>query len=104
MTDFSEEEMEYINFDTNFLDKAQTIFNREVDNIRMFDMEDIYGIATKLICKSRFFYTDAESILTDINEAKKINPNIRDVREASLIATIHYVVDYIADQMTLRRA
>jgi len=104
MTDFSEEEMEYINFDSNFLDKAQVIFNKEVDHIKMFDIDDIYGIATKLICRSRFFYTDAESILTDINEAKKINPNIKDVREASLIATIHYVVDYIADQMVLRRA
>lgn len=103
MTEFSEEEMEYINFDSNFLDKAQTIFNKEVDHIKMFDIDDIYGIATKLICRSRFFYTDAESILTDINQAKKINPNIKDVREASFIATIHYVVDYIADQMVLRR-
>lgn len=103
MTGFSEEELAYTQEDTGYLTKAKAIFEKEVDGLKMTAMEDIYGTALILICRARFFYTDAESILTDINTAKLINPNISDVREAALIATIHYVVDYVADQIGLCR-
>jgi hypothetical protein len=56
-------------------------------------------LALHIICQCRFYYTEAEFILSEIEEIGKQNPGI-DVREAALIATINYLVDYLCDQIT----
>lgn len=74
------------------------------DNMKMVsikDMSDVHDICLKLMCRSRFYYTDAEKILRGINEAIKVSPSI-DVRQAALLSMIEYVVDYIVDQMQVR--
>lgn len=68
------------------------------ENTTLEDMEDVYGFALKLVCRCRFFFTDAEKILTAIKRVTTDNPEV-DVREAALVATTEYLIDYVADQM-----
>lgn len=100
MNDLNQEEKTYIDSTKDYFDKVEARLDAEINQLKVGDMDDIYVTAMKLMCRARFYYTDAEMILSDIIEACKVNPNI-DVREAALIATCNYVFDYLADQITL---
>lgn len=77
-----------------------TKFKEELDKLKTSDTTDIFNTCMLLVCRARFYYTDAEKILIGINLAVKANPNI-DIREAALLSSIEYVVDYISDQMRI---
>lgn len=83
----------------SFISTIKKLADKEIDQLRSSDMEDIYDVALKIIAKARFYYTSSYSILSDINEAGKKNPNV-DVREAALLAAINYMGDYLAYQIT----
>lgn len=84
----------------NFEQKAAKLLEAEVAKITSAEMQDPYGVAVKLVCRTRFFYTEAEQILSGIEAVMKENPNI-EPREAATISVLLYVADYIADQMVL---
>ena len=98
MAGVTKEEETFAQTTPNYIAAVNANFESELANIRSGDLDNIYMLAMKLVCRSRFYYTDAEIILCDIEEARRVNPNI-DVREAALIATANYVFDFIADQM-----
>lgn len=83
-----------------FKSKVEECFLNELNNLKSGDMNDIYNVCTKLVCRARFYYTDSEKILVGINDAVKANPNI-DIREAALLSTIEYVTDFISDQLKI---
>lgn len=59
------------------------------------DFDDLSMLALRLICRSRFWNTDAEQILEGIARAKKSHPSI-DTREAANISVRQYVARWIA--------
>lgn len=75
-------------------------FKKELELLKSGDLSDIFNTCTILVCRARFYYTEAEKILTGINQAVKANPAI-DIREAALLSSIEYVVDYVSDQLRL---
>jgi hypothetical protein len=83
-----------------FTQTVANIYKQELEKLKTADIADIFNVCMLLICRARFYYTDAEKILVGINSAVKADPNI-DVREAALLSSIEYVVDYISDQMRL---
>lgn len=93
-----EEESEILLTTGDYEGKVRKLFKEELAKITNHDLTDVFYTCTKLVCRSRFFYTDAEKILLGINEAVKANPNV-DIKEAALMSTIEYVCDYVADQM-----
>lgn len=84
----------------NFEEKAAKLLEAEIAKITSSEMQDPYNVAIKLVCRSRFFYTEAEQILTGIEAVMKENPNI-EPREAATISVLLYVAGYIADQLVL---
>jgi len=96
----SETELEYINTDVDYNGKVTTLFNQQIEELKLADINNIFDTCLRVICRSRFFYTDAEKILVGINRASEANPGI-DPREAALISTIEYIADFLADQMYL---
>lgn len=78
--------------------QMEQYLEEELNNIKNVDLENVNDTCLRVMCRSRFFYTDAEKFLTSINNATKANPLI-DVRTAALVATIEYVTDYVANQM-----
>ena len=59
------------------------------------DFDDLSMLALRLICRSRFWNSDAEQILEGIARAKKSHPSI-DTREAANISVRQYVARWIA--------
>lgn len=84
----------------NLIENIRKYFKEDLEHVRSTDMQDLYGVATRLIGKSRFFYTSGYEILSKMQTAQKFNPSIT-AREAGLLAAFEYTVDYIADQMYL---
>jgi hypothetical protein len=73
------------------------LFMEQLDNVTTDDMQNIYTLALRLICRSRFYRTEAERILSGIDRVKRDNPNV-DVREAAAISVIEYVAYWVSTQ------
>ena len=71
-----------------------------VDDLSIEECEDIWAVCLKVVGLGIFGYTDAYQILNGIDVAKKVNQSA-DVGECSLISTLEYVIDYIADQLAV---
>lgn len=98
LQDLSADESEFISKNPGYYSIVQQRLAAEIDQMRPDDMAVCYDVALKIVAKCRFYYTSAYNILSDINEAGKINPDV-DVREAALLAVINYISDYLADQI-----
>lgn len=72
-----------------------------IDCLTVTQLDDVFPLALYLVAKIRFDYTSAYSILSDIQAAVKINPNI-DMREAATLAVTNYIGDFLADQIALK--
>jgi hypothetical protein len=71
------------------------LFKGVMEGVRAADISDLYGLCLKVMCRARFYLTDAEKILCGIEEAKRENPSLT-VREAATISTINYVACWVA--------
>lgn len=65
-------------------------------HVKAKDVEELWIIARKTVCRVLFPHTDAEKILNAIDAAAKAHPEM-DIREAGLFATIDYVAQWVAD-------
>lgn len=99
LSDKSEEELAYLTEHPQF--SYQKALAEEVQSIKLPDLANIHSVAMRVICRARFPYTSAEVLLSGIEEAMQMDPALT-VREAALISTIHYIVDFLADQMDVR--
>ena len=102
MQTLTTEEQEFSDTNNNYSGKVTEYLNELVKTVTYKDMEDINNLCLKIICRSRFYYTDAEDILTYINEACEINKGI-DIRDAALISAIKYCTNYVADQLMISK-
>lgn len=73
-------------------------FDELLDDVVESDMDCLYTLCLKLVCRSRFVKTEAERILSGIDRVKKKNPNL-DIREAAMISMIKYVAWWVGTQM-----
>lgn len=94
----SDEEKEVIASMPGYADTVKDLLNEQIGNIRSGDMNDLADTCTKIICRVRFYYNDAELILTGINKALQAKPDM-DPREAALLSAVEYVANYVADQI-----
>lgn len=69
--------------------------NERLTHVKQKDMEDIYHVSRKAVCRVIFPHTDAEKMLLAIDAASEANPEL-DPREAALIATIEYISQWLA--------
>lgn len=76
---------------------ALAIIKEEVRKLKPKDFDCLNSLALKLVCKARFYETDAYEILTSMQRAKEVNPGI-DTREAANIAVTEHVCRWIASQ------
>lgn len=82
----------------NNIASVRRLFDMVLASIRSEDIDDLYTLCLKVVCRARFFKTDAEKILLGIERAGRENPNLS-VREAATISTINYVADWVAGMM-----
>lgn len=77
---------------------VRNLFNEQLESMNDADLSDLYAACLKLVCRSRFYKTDAEKILFGIERVKRENPNVC-VREAAAISTIEYIAQWLVSQM-----
>lgn len=73
-----------------------------ISKIKESDMNNIWNLCTLVVCDCIFYYTSAHDILENINEVMKNNPEM-EIREATLLATTQYVVDYVCAQYQINK-
>lgn len=80
--------------------QVKNLFDVVMRDVRDSDLDDLHNLCMKIVCRARFYKTDAEMILTGISNAMKDNPQISP-REAATISAINYVAVWVARQMQL---
>lgn len=101
MGDLNEQEKGILERDPNYVDLAVSIFNNELEYVSTKDMNDLYGVCMRLLTKSRYYYTDSYNFFNTVHTATLTNPNIKDHREAALVGTIDYLINYALDQVVI---
>jgi len=79
---------------------VKKLMNEYLNSITTVDMEgvDYYSISLFAVAKCLYYPTSAYGILNDIREFTRMDDRL-DVREAALLATINYVVDYFCSML-----
>lgn len=91
----SEEDEMFLN--GGYVAKVEEFLDKELAELTSKVMDNVSGVCTHVLTKTRFYYTDSGKFLDSMEKAAKANPGI-DPREAALIATIEYVSDFLAEQ------
>ena len=76
-------------------------FRDQLELVNEDDVSDLYALALRLVCRSRFAHTDAERILAGIERIKRENPTV-DVREAAAVSVIEYVAHWVGTQFKVQ--
>lgn len=100
--EFEPAEMEYIQATPSFMNETEKRVDAFINTLTIKDMDDVYGVALRLVCRVRFYYTSAEEILSNIDMVMKASGDKLEPREAGLIATIQYVAKFLATQIVVR--
>lgn len=66
------------------------------------ELDTVYHTARRLVCDVLFPHTQYKQVLEAIDRACDANPEL-EVREAALLATVEYVVDWIAQFVVVER-
>lgn len=98
MNNLNDDEKAFAEGHPNFREVTSKCLEKMSADLSKSDLEDIYDLALRVVCRCRFYYTDAEFILSEINNNCKANPDMS-VEEAALVATISYITDHICDQL-----
>lgn len=77
--------------------------DERLSHVKQKDMEDIYHVSRKAVCRVIYPHTDAEKMLLAIDAAAETNPEL-DPREAALLATIEYVSQWLASLIQADKA
>lgn len=79
------------------LNVVRKLFEQELGNVTADSFKDLPRMCLRLVCRSRYYQTDAEFILETGEEVKRQFPNI-DPREAYAMATLEYIIRWVLSQ------
>lgn len=82
------------------LEQIQRRFREELRCVTERDLDNLYVLALRLVCKARFPEHAAFDILSGINRNAAANPQL-DVRECAMLSTFEYVAEFICSQIKI---
>lgn len=82
--------------------KMQDMLKAQIQKLANFKQEDLWAVARSLVCGSVYAHTDAEAVILAIDSAATANPDL-DIREAALLGTIDYVVQWLVEQVVVNK-
>lgn len=71
-----------------------------LENVQSSEIDDLYELARRVVCRVMFAHTQAEAILAEIDNIAYKNPSM-DVKEVALLATIAIVSRWVAKLITV---
>ena len=101
MQGVTENEKNFILSNPNFLPSARARFEGFLESLKESDIDDIEPVARRLVCRTRFSYTDAEYFLTRMVELSKADKTLAP-DEAALLAGFGYVSRYVISQLGVK--
>lgn len=101
LKNLSPEEQDFVGKNSTSIEHMKKYLHEELKSITREEMSKPGEVALRIIGKCRFYYSSAYGILSDINEAGRLNPKI-DVREAALFAATRYLSKYMTAMMVVR--
>lgn len=101
LAELNEFERGYVQEHPEHIQKCGDLAQAYISGINERAMEDVYGFVMNLVTSCRFYYTSSQTILQSIHDITTANKDIP-IREAALIATAEYLIDYLSDQMRLK--
>ena len=100
LKNLDETEKSQLEQNSHFIERIAALFEEELDKIAPAEQTDIARVVTKLVCKSRYFYTDSFKILSEIDEHMKADRTMS-VESAAAMAHVEVVADFVAAQLKL---
>lgn len=98
LEELSEMEQDFAHNCVDYKQRVMANVEKELEHFNHRLMDDIQHLALHLVAKARFFFTSSYSILNEMAEVAKLNPEI-DPREAALLSVINYVAEYLEGQI-----
>lgn len=98
LNEVADVEKEYYGENMSRRDAVVAQSGQYIQGLTAGDLDKPFEIAFRLVAEIRFHFTSAAAILSDINATLALNPKT-DPQEAATIATLHYLGDYLADQI-----
>lgn len=83
--------------------ETMRLFDEQLAQVRTAELDDLYSLSLRLVCRSRFAKTSAEEILEGIATVSKANPRL-DVRQAATISILNYVRSWVSSQFVVTTA
>ena len=77
--------------------------NDRIDKMTYRDMADMHNFSRELVATTRFHFTNANEFLETMTSLRVSNPDVTP-DEAALLATVDYVAEHIAAQLTIKSA
>lgn len=71
-------------------------------NVRDNEFSDLANVITFVLCKGLFYKTEAYDILMGIENAKNLNPEIENNREAALLSVFNYITKFVFNQIDVK--
>lgn len=102
LNELTEQEKLYAVENPSLKAKVLQLAKKELEHLHHRVMDDPHHVALHLVAKARFYYTSAYTILNQMAVAAKENPDL-DPREAALLSTINYIVEFIDEQLEIVR-
>ena len=73
---------------------------KHIGYVRQVDLECLWKVSRRLVCRVMFPHTDAEAVLIAIDKSSQEHPEL-DIREAALLATVDYVTAWVCKLFTV---
>ncbi len=93
-------ERSYEQEDPTHLKKVGEYLEQQLSEVTTLDQADIVRCVARVVCKARYYHTDAYKVIVSIDEATRTDPNLS-VEAAVSMASNEYVADFVAAQMRL---
>ena len=103
----TESEKEYSESVADFAEMSKRNLINELKNVVVSDMNDVNAIhvlCTKIICRTRFYYTEAERVLLKMIDISNRHSELTNASEVATLATISYVCDWLRDQIVITKS
>ena len=77
------------------------LYAEELRRITVKDLECLYSLCLRVVCRTRFYYIDAEALLANADTIAKRDPNVTP-DEAMAMSSVQYIINWVAEQFLVK--
>ncbi len=82
-------------------ESVMRLYAEELRKVTTKDMDCLFGLCLRMVCRTRFYYIDAEKLLANADTIAKRDPNVTP-DEAMAMSSIQYVINWVMEQFVVK--